>query len=173
VRSSPHDFAGGSIMGNKKDNKKKENSKGINTAIIVAAIVFIVLVGYMASRSSEKADSQVQTANTVEQVSVSGLIETRPLLPPDMWRGRAAEAYRLAAEIPQVVDAQYCYCDCSKNPRFKHKTLLTCYTDDHGANCDICQNEVFMSYDLYKKGYSIPDIKAAVDKEFEKHRHNG
>jgi|SRR3989338_4262037 len=172
----PHDLAGGSIMGNKKNNQNKQNKdtgKGINIAIIGAVIVFIALIGYMASKSSEKADSQVQTISPTEQISTTGLVETRPLLPPDMWKGRAAEAYRLAAEIPHVIDAQYCYCDCSKNPKFKHKTLLTCYTDDHGANCDICQNEVFVSYDLYKKGYSIPDIKAQVDKEFEKHRHNG
>jgi len=36
----PHDLAGGSIMGNKKDNQKKENGKGINSAIIGAAIIF-------------------------------------------------------------------------------------------------------------------------------------
>ena len=169
----PHDLAGGSIMGNKKDNQKKENGKGINSAIIGAAIIFIALIGYMASKSSEKADSEVQSISPTKQTSATGLVETRPILPADMWKGRAAEAYSLAAVIPQVIDAQYCYCDCSKNPRFKHKTLLTCYTDDHGANCDICQNEVFMSYDLYKKGYSIPDIKATVDREFEKQRHSG
>lgn len=156
----------------KKNNQKKEG-RSLNIAIIISAIVFIGLVGYMASNSLQKVELTEQNINQTEQMAETGLIEARPLLPPDMWRGKAAEAYRLAAEIPHVVDAQYCYCDCSKNPKFKHKTLLTCYTNDHGANCDICQNEVFMSYDLYKKGYSISDIKAQVDKEFEKHRHNG
>jgi hypothetical protein len=153
----------------KKNNQKKETGKSINTAIIAVAIAFIVLIGYMASRSSDTKEVQVQTAVSEQKTEDRGLIETRPILPADMWKGRAAEAYRLAAEIPQVVDKQYCYCDCSKNPRFKHKTLLTCYTDDHGANCDICQNEAFMTYDLYKKGYLIPDIKTEVDKEFGKY----
>ncbi len=153
----------------KKDNQKKGTGKGINMGIIAAAVVFIALIGYMASKSSDKKEIQAQTASQEQKTEGGGLIETRTILPADMWKGRAAEAYRLAAEIPQVVDRQYCYCDCSKNPRFKHKTLLTCYTDDHGANCDICQNEVFMTYDLYKKGYSIPDIKTEVDKEFGKY----
>lgn len=153
----------------KRDNQKNGTGKGINSAIIAAAIAFIVLIGYMAWRSSEKKEVRVQAAVQEQKREDTGLIETRTILPADMWKGRAAEAYRLAAEIPQVVDKQYCYCDCSKNPRFKHKTLLTCYTDDHGANCDICQNEVFMTYDLYKKGYSILDIKTEVDKEFGKY----
>src|SRR3990172_4427098 len=84
----------------------------------------------MIIRSSDKDNSHLRAVNKTEQTAGTKLIETRPLLPPDMWSGKAAEAYRLAAEIPQVVDAQYCYCDCSKNPKFMHKTLLTCYTGD-------------------------------------------
>lgn len=156
----------------KKDNKntqKKESEKGLNIIIIVSVAVFIIIAGYMIIRSSDKDNSHLRTISETEHTTETKLIETRPILPAGMWSGKAAEAYRLAAEIPHVVDAQYCYCDCSKNPKFMHKTLLTCYTDNHGAECSICQNEVFKSYDLYKKGYSIPDIKKEVDKEFSKH----
>ncbi|MEK6589122.1 MAG: CYCXC family (seleno)protein [Nitrospinota bacterium] len=146
----------------------KWSGDNTNTAIILSALVFLVMFGYLVARSSGKGSVKVMTLNQA-YIPKAGLIESRPLISPSMWKGKASEAYRLAAEIPQIIDVQYCYCDCSKNPKFMHKTLLTCYTDEHGANCDICQNEVFMSYDLYKKGYSIPDIKAKVDKEFSKH----
>ena len=42
------------------------------------------------------------------------LIETRPVLSHERFIGKAALAYRLAAEIPKVLDSQFCYCYCKK-----------------------------------------------------------
>lgn len=98
------------------------------------------------------------------RISPLDLIETRPVLSPAVFSGRAALAYQHAAEIPEVLDNQFCYCYCRMN--FNHKTLLTCFTDDHGANCSICQNEVFRTYQLHKKGLSLDEIVKKIDKEF-------
>ena len=46
---------------------------------------------------------------------------------------RIAEVYDMAAEIPHVLDGLYCHCDCSKHSN--HRSLLTCFQDDHGAGC--------------------------------------
>ena len=36
------------------------------------------------------------------------LIETRPILTDAVFTGRVAEAYRIAAEIPKVLDSLFC-----------------------------------------------------------------
>jgi hypothetical protein len=92
------------------------------------------------------------------------LIETRPLLSDAVFTGRVAEAYRIAAEIPKVIDSLFCYCYCKKN--HQHKTLLTCYTNKHGSKCDICLGEVFYAYELYNQGKTLDEIVIAVDKKF-------
>ncbi|GJL77883.1 MAG: hypothetical protein NPINA01_08720 [Nitrospinaceae bacterium] len=92
------------------------------------------------------------------------LIETRPVLSSALFTGKVAKAYKIAAEIPKVLDSQFCYCYCKQEKG--HKTLLTCFTNRHGAKCDICINEVLYAYELYKKGFSLDDIVIAVDKKF-------
>lgn len=90
--------------------------------------------------------------------------ENRPTLPPENYTGLTAKAYQAAREIPEVLDSLYCYCDCEKH--FDHKSLLTCYVDEHAVNCDICQEEALMAYDLHKQGKDIKTIREEVDKTF-------
>jgi hypothetical protein len=61
----------------------------------------------------------------------TGRRETRPTLDPAQFVGKAAEAHRVAREIPDVLDQLYCYCGCDKHQG--HKSLLSCYTDGHAA----------------------------------------
>ncbi|MBI3580940.1 MAG: hypothetical protein HY098_02500 [Nitrospinae bacterium] len=99
----------------------------------------------------------------------SALTETRPVLPYSDFTGRVANAYRIAAEIPGAVDGLYCYCKCKENPMFRHKTLLTCYTNNHAADCDICMHEAEMAADLTKQGKTPKEIRVAVDDWYAKH----
>ena len=92
------------------------------------------------------------------------LIETRPVMSSAFYIRKAAEAYRIAAEIPKVIDSQFCYCYCKKN--HQHKTLLTCFTNKHGSKCDTCINEVLYAYELYKQGKTLDEIIVSVDKKF-------
>jgi len=64
---------------------------------------------------------------------VNGYIrrEKKPVLSPALFVGQTARAYRIAQEIPDVLDQLYCYCECDKH--LGHKSLLSCFTDDHGA----------------------------------------
>jgi hypothetical protein len=57
--------------------------------------------------------------------------ETRPTLDPDRFVGKARLAHQVAREIPDVLDALYCYCYCDRSNG--HKSLLSCYTDGHAA----------------------------------------
>ena len=60
--------------------------------------------------------------------------ETRATLDPNMFKDpQVREAYRIAKEIPWVLDSIYCYCMCEESPAFRHKSLLSCYVDNHAA----------------------------------------
>lgn len=58
--------------------------------------------------------------------------EIRATLDPNLFRdARARKAYRVAKDIPWILDSIYCYCYCDAS--FKHKSLLSCYVDNHAA----------------------------------------
>lgn len=90
--------------------------------------------------------------------------ETRQTLSPSNFTGDAAKAYQAALEIPEVLDSLYCYCDCEKHSG--HKSLLSCYVDEHALHCDICIYEALMAHDLHKKGVGIDLIRKAIDGRF-------
>jgi len=60
--------------------------------------------------------------------------ETRTTLDPGQFKdARVKEAYRVAKEIPWVLDSIYCFCMCKESPAFRHKSLLSCYVDAHAS----------------------------------------
>ena len=60
--------------------------------------------------------------------------ETGATLDPAMFTDpMVRDAYRIAKDIPWVLDSIYCYCLCKESPAFWHKSLLSCYVDDHAA----------------------------------------
>ena len=146
-------------MGKKKSGKKKSRSqaeKKIIPAVFIGAIAFVLSGVYWATKPA--VDVQPVAPAT------GFLIETRPVLSNALFTGKAAQAYKIAAEIPKVIDSQFCYCYCKKEK--KHKTLLTCFTNRHGSKCDICIGEVLYAYKLYKQGKTLDEIVIAVDKKF-------
>ena len=145
-------------MAKKKPGKKTSNkTKKRISFIAMTVFVCVVLAGvYVGTKPSVKIQPIAPATGL--------LIETRPILTDAVFTGKVAEAYRIAAEIPKVLDSLFCYCYCKKN--HNHKTLLTCYTNKHGSKCDICLNEVFYAYDLYNQGKSLDEIVIAVDKKF-------
>lgn len=58
--------------------------------------------------------------------------ETRPVLDPAMFRGQVRAAYSVAKRYPDVMNELFCYCYCDQPP-FRHKSLLSCFTEKHGA----------------------------------------
>lgn len=68
--------------------------------------------------------------------------------------------YALAAKIRPVLYQQPCYCYCDRHEG--HKSLLDCFVGTHGAECDICQKEAVLSYQLTQKGKTPAQIRAAI-----------
>jgi len=68
--------------------------------------------------------------------------------------------YALAAKIKPVLYQQPCYCYCDRHAG--HKSLLDCFAGTHGSECDVCQREAVLSYQLTKKGKTPEQIRAAI-----------
>jgi hypothetical protein len=68
--------------------------------------------------------------------------------------------YALAAKIKPVLYQQPCYCYCDRS--VGHKSLLDCYASEHGSQCDICQKEAVLAYQLTQKGKTPAQIRAAI-----------
>ena len=58
--------------------------------------------------------------------------ETRQVLDPSQFTGQIRAAYAAAAKYSDVFNEVYCYCFCDQPP-FNHKTLLSGFTEKHGA----------------------------------------
>ena len=152
-------------MGKRKSNRKK-NSSGSSaalpskwTASAFVAVILMVLAGvYVYTKPQGRATASNPAPATGQ------LIENKPVLSSALFSGKTALAYKYAAEIPKVIDSQFCYCYCKKD--HGHKSLLTCFTSMHGSKCEICINEVIYAYELYQEGKSLDEIVVAVDRKF-------
>ena len=93
-------------------------------------------------------------------------VTSERVLPPSLLLKTpgAPEAYAAARGAPQVLDGVFCYCRCAKN--FGHRSLLTCFESDHGAQCDICMGEAMLATGLAAQGNSLVHIRRAIDQRF-------
>jgi len=80
--------------------------------------------------------------------------ELGPTLDPEKFFGLAREAYRAAREIPVTMAQLPCYCHCDRG--FGHKSLYSCFEDDHAAHCAVCVNEALLALKLEKEQKMTP-----------------
>ena len=73
----------------------------------------------------------------------------RPTLDPEQFTGPTRAAYKAVKEIPQTIAQLPCYCYCDEG--FGHKSLHSCFEDDHGAHCAVCVNEALLAYRMEKE----------------------
>ncbi len=89
---------------------------------------------------------------------------------------RSEEAYKIAVEIPGILDKAKCYCGCDKvrNKQFPrgHQSLKHCYMDDkgrfsdHAVYCDMCMLEVFDIYEMYQDNVPADEIRIRIDRKY-------
>jgi hypothetical protein len=103
------------------DKKRKSISLWVG-GIILGVVLVWVLTGYFpfGTTGSKKGRSFYVQGG-----------ETRPVLSPSLFVGRANGAYAAAKQYPKLMDQVFCYCKCDEPPTY-HKSLLSCFTDRHG-----------------------------------------
>ncbi len=89
-----------------------------------------------------------------------------PTLSPDLFQGETRAAYAAVRAIPKTIAQLPCFCRCDKS--VGHKSLYSCFEDDHGANCGICMNSALKAYKLEKeKKMSVEEIRAELIREYD------
>ena len=78
-----------------------------------------------------------------------------PTLPPAQFIGKTREAYEVALKIPETLAQLPCYCECDRG--FGHKSLHTCFMDDHASHCAVCVDEALLAYKLQKEEKMTPE----------------
>ena len=72
-----------------------------------------------------------------------------PTLDPERFTGLTRDAYRAVRQIPVTIAQLPCYCHCDEG--FGHKSLYSCFEDDHAAHCDVCVREALLALTLEKQ----------------------
>ncbi|HEY0404868.1 MAG TPA: CYCXC family (seleno)protein, partial [Pyrinomonadaceae bacterium] len=149
--------------------------------VIVIGVVLAMRSGQHESRPSQTpmrqasvtqqqppASSHTSHSPTVAAARVPAHFETppsmaslAPTLAPEQFTGPTREAYRAAREIPQTIAQLPCYCHCDQSAG--HKSLHSCFEDDHGAHCAVCVNEALLAYQMEKQmGMTPAQIRQSI-----------
>ncbi len=116
-------------MGKAEKEKKskapetKKNSVIVVAIVVIAAIAVLAVTGNLPFKGSEKESGK--------SFNLPGK-ETKQVLDPARFTGQARLAYAAAKKYPEFMDEVFCYCYCDQPP-FNHMSLLSCFTDNHGA----------------------------------------
>ena len=121
--------------------------------------------------ATHSAEHQSAPTSLAETKSVPAHYQTEPsanslapTLAPEKFTGKAKEAYRVVREAPQMIAQLPCYCYCDRG--FGHKSLHSCYVDDHAAHCAVCVDEVLKAYEMQKRGLSPQQIREQIVAEY-------
>ena len=137
-------------------------------ALVAGALIFAKSENSTSSNSSPTPARQTQPAHTdsphvakprVPKVpAYQSAAEVRELpvtLPPEKFFGKTMDAYTVAKQIPKTLAQLPCYCHCDQG--FGHKSLHTCFVDDHAAHCAVCVDEALLAYRLQKDERLTPE----------------
>jgi hypothetical protein len=80
--------------------------------------------------------------------------------PETKYRPVQLHAYELAAKVPQVIYQQPCYCRCDQG--YGHKSLRSCFEDEHGGNCATCMKELYYSYQMTQQKKTPDQIRMGI-----------
>lgn len=96
----------------------------------------------------------------------SGRSDAAAVLDPEQFENaKVRNAYRIATQIPEVLNQLYCWCGCEN--RGVHRSNLQCFEDRMGVNCDVCQGTAEIAYDLVQNGITdAGEIQATVDAQW-------
>ena len=88
-----------------------------------------------------------------------------PTLAPEKFTGITRDAYRAVREIPVTIAQLPCYCHCDRG--YGHKSLYSCFEDEHASHCAVCVNEALLALRLEKEQKLTPaQIREAIVAEY-------
>ena len=130
-------------------------------AILAVFAVVVVLQSKDTSEKHSHSDAVENTTSSATPPTVPAFQTTvvaanlAPTLPANEFYGKTREAYTVAKAIPETLAQLPCYCHCDRG--FGHKSLHTCFTDDHASHCAVCVDEALLAYKLQKEDGMTPE----------------
>lgn len=134
--------------------------------LLLVILLFSIPAGEAGAQSKKLAAEMIQN----HLLDATEPQETKPTLEPKIFSRKpfVAGTYETAKQIPRVLDKIYCYCNCAINPKFKHKSLLSCFTDEHASQCGICMRQAMVSMEMTKAGKKPVEISEYFKKQYVK-----
>ena len=83
------------------------------------------------------------------------------------------EGYRLATQIPDVLEVIPCYCGCGTQSNHRH--LKDCFIkpdgsfDEHGSGCNLCDREAIDVKNWLDQKLPIREIRARIDEKYRRY----
>jgi hypothetical protein len=137
----------------------------MRTRIFASCFLFLMVTVVSAPWLESEADGGIPHFN--EHAPAAGT-ELAPILGKEQLWGTNAQfpyqthGYELAAKIPKVLYQQPCYCYCDRS--MGHKSLHSCFSSTHGAECATCLKELYYTYTMNKKGKTAREIREGIIK---------
>ena len=152
-----------------------------NWLLIGGVVLLLLAVVLMVSSSNSPADSAAQNTSTSVPATAphdhAAGASTEPIpahfevppsksslgptLAPDKFTGITRDAYRAVREIPVTIAQLPCYCHCDRG--YGHKSLYSCFEDEHASHCAVCVNEALLALKLEKEQKLTPaQIREAI-----------
>jgi hypothetical protein len=137
----------------------------MRTRVFASVALFWMVTMVSAPWLQSEADEGVPQFNAAPPAAGTSLA---PILTKDQLWGANAQfpyqthAYELAAKIPKVLYQQPCYCHCDRS--MGHKSLHSCFSGTHGAECGTCLKELYYTYTMYKQHKTAREIRAGIIK---------
>ena len=146
--------------------------------LVIAAIAIAVLGLLLIKKSQDSPESskpapalQVRTSNPSSASTIPAHYDVAPaagelraVLSASQYTGKTRAAYESAKAIPTLLAQMPCYCHCDRG--MGHKSLHSCFEDDHAAHCATCVDEALMTYELQKRGLNPQQIRDKIIAEF-------
>ena len=137
---------------------KSDGKKNVGM-VTGAAVLLAVSVAMLPSIRAQ------QTAPAAQDIPAYHSAAPKGALPATLPASGFADpltkkAYAVAARIKPVLYQLPCYCHCDRAAG--HTSLLSCYGDMHGSECEICKKEVFYAYEQNRKGKTAAQIRAGI-----------
>jgi len=133
-----------------KHKDKKESGKTSYSGIVLMGFIVLIVLGaaWLVFSFKKGASSEIEIA---------------PVLPSYAYvSDRSKQSYTVAKmpDVEMIMEKVPCYCGCAD---VGHTSLKDCFSDEHGAYCDLCQYEALDVYSMWKQGKNAKDIRAYID----------
>lgn len=154
--------------------KKKRKTNWLligGIALLAIVAVLIVSSAYQSQRPASRSSNPQAThdhSTTVTAKAMPAHFEVppsksslEPTLEPERFSGPVRDAYRAVKEIPVTIAQLPCYCHCDQS--FGHKSLYSCFQDEHASHCAVCVQEALLAFQMERDQKMTPEqIRAAI-----------